>query len=331
MSASSLLLGGSGFIGTALARCLTSHGAICRIADIRPSPFLPGEWVRTDVRDRAAVASACAGTETVFLLAAEHGLEPRPDQQFREVNVDGARAVVAGALMAGVRSIVFTSTVAVYGLRRGVSDEDTLLRPSGAYGRTKVEAEGILRAWQADDPSRSLTIVRPTLVFGAGVRGHMRSLLHRLAHPDLVMIGDGRNRKSLACVENLAAFLAHVAAVGPGVRIYNYADGPDLSMGELSALLRVSVGIGSPRGRRSRASALLRAAAGLAPDGVTPTSLAQVWRFCSDSRFVSRRIASAGFRPPVALNDAVRAYARSDLRWLSPSSHLLPVEHVPAA
>lgn len=324
-----LLLGGSGFIGSALARRFVSQGAAFRIGDVRPSPVQPEAWVRTDVRDADAVEGACASATMIFLLAAEHGLEPRPDQQFEAVNVDGARAVVAAAERAGVRKIVFTSSVAVYGLGGRAADEGAPCRPTGAYGRTKLVAEGILREWQGRDAARTLTIVRPTLVFGTGVRGHMRALLHRLAHPEFVMIGEGTNRKSLACVENLAAFLSHVSASGPGVRLYNYADGPDLSIAEMAALVRGAVGLGPAR-RRSRRAALLRAAFGITRDDVMPMTVAQVRRFCADSRFVSTRTPATGFQPPVALREALSRYARTDLRWLAPVSPALETR-VPAA
>ena len=289
------------------------------IADVQPSAAFPGHRVRTDVRDPDAVGAVIAGAETLFLLAAEHGHEPRPRRLFDETNVGGAHSVVAAARRTGLGRIVFTSTVSVYGLRGTTVTEDSPCRPVNDYGRTKLAAEGILRAWASEDPTRSLIIIRPTVIFGPGVRGHMRTLFHQLAHPGFRMIGDGRNRKSFAHVANVAAFHAHVATLGPGIHLFNYADGPDLSMSELATLIRSTLGLPPPLIAHGRLAALalaaleqLRAAAG----GPPPTwTVARVHRFCADSRFLATRVAATGFAPPLELREAVARYARSDLRW----------------
>jgi nucleoside-diphosphate-sugar epimerase len=324
MASPIVLLGGSGFVGSSLARQLARDGAAVRIADRQPSAAMPHAWVRADVRDAADVARVCEGAETLYLLAAEHGLEPRPVRRFEEVNVGGARAVVAAAERVGLRRIVLTSTVAVYGLTGSVANEDSPCRPINDYGRTKLAAEAILRSWAEADPARALVIIRPTLIFGPGVRGHMRVLFHQLARPDFAMIGDGTNRKSFAHVENVAAFHAYLRGAGPGTQIYNYADGPDLTMAELTALIRTTLGLGPVVAHRSRRGALVRAVFGAIRaswgDPEPGMSLAQVRRFCSNTRFTSSRLAATGFQPRLALREAIRQYAHSDLRWAVPGA-----------
>ena len=93
------------------------------------------------------------------------------------------------------------------------------------------------RSWQAAGADRSLVIVRPTVVFGEENRGNVYHLLSQIARRRFLMIGDGLNVKSLAYVENVAAFLVHVLSQGPGVHLYNYADKPDLSVNELVAVV----------------------------------------------------------------------------------------------
>jgi len=317
-----VILGGSGFIGTALARALRCGGTDVRVADVQPSAAFPDSWIRADVRSADDVARACAGSDTVFLLAAEHGLAPRPAQRFEDVNVGGARAVVQAAEREGVRRIVFTSTVAVYGRSREVADERAPCTPTDDYGRTKLAAEGILSAWAAADSSRALAIVRPTIVFGPGVRGQARSLLLLLAHPRFVIAGSGTNRKSLAHVDNLAGFLALMRQVAPGIHTFNYADGPDLALRDLASLVRDALHL-DPVRSRPRAVALLRAAwraAGLPANGEPALSLAQVRSLSAPSMFASRSIVATGFQPALPLAEAVRRYALSDLRWASPAA-----------
>lgn len=319
MSAPHVLLGGSGFVGSALTRELTRRGQPLRIADLTPSAVLPQAWTRTDARDADAVAAVLAGADTLFLLAAEHGLEPRSVHRFEETNVGGARAVIAAARKAGLRRIIFTSTVAVYGQRREAATEDTRTAPTNEYGRTKLVAEQVLRGWADEDTTRSLVIIRPTVVFGPGVRGRMRALFHQVARPEFRLVGAGTNRKSFAHVENLAAFHAHATTLGPGTHLFNYADGPDLTIAELAALVRSAVGLGPALPAQSRASALARAAwrqvhatFGGPPPEWTVT---QLLRFFDDSRFLSTRSAATGFAAPLSLAEGLARYARSDLRW----------------
>lgn len=314
-----LLLGGSGYVGSALARVLARRGDRVRIADLQPSAVMPQAFVRCDVRDADSVAAAIRDADTLHLLAAEHGLEPRPRLRFEETNVGGAHAVAAAARRTGLRRIVFTSSVAVYGLPGTTVTEDSPCRPINDYGRTKLAAEGILRAWAAEDAVRTLVIIRPTVVFGPGVRGSMRALFHQLAGPRFRLIGRGDNRKSFAQVENLAHFHAYAAALPAGTHLFNYADGPDLTMHELAGVIRSALQLGAPGPARAPMVAYARAIVeqGLAPFGTREPewTVARIRRFRADSRFVSTRIAETGFVAPLGLREALTAYARSDLRW----------------
>ena len=64
---------------------------------------------------------------------------------------------------------------------------------------------------------RSLVVVRPTVVFGEGNRGNVYQLIHQIISGRFVMVGSGKNRKSIAYVGNLSAFLVRVLGLGTGV------------------------------------------------------------------------------------------------------------------
>jgi len=84
-------------------------------------------------------------------------------------------------------------------------------------------AESVYKEWQQEDTkNRTLAIVRPTVIFGEGHRGNVYNLLNQIFTGRFVMFGDGRNRKSMAYVENVVAFLEHSLSFKPGVHIYNY-------------------------------------------------------------------------------------------------------------
>ena len=166
------VIGGSGFIGTRLVARL--HGAHqVKILDKAGSAAFPELVTRVDVCDAAALDRELAGQEAVVHLAAEHRDDVTPTSRYYEVNVAGTQNVLAALARHRIERLVFTSTVAVYGLDRPEPDEDAPLDPFGHYGISKRQAEDLMRAWQAEDPARRLTIVRPSVVFGEANRGNV--------------------------------------------------------------------------------------------------------------------------------------------------------------
>lgn len=303
------VIGGSGFIGRALATRLSDAGHPVRIVD-RAGAAVPGaEVVRADVRERAALVDALAGCAMLYNLAAEHRDDVRPRSLYDEVNTGGAANTVAAAEAHGIERIVFASSVAIYGDAEDELDENAPPRPFNDYGRTKLEAERVFRAWAEGAAGRSLTIVRPTVVFGPGNRGNVYELLAQIARGRGLVIGSGRNRKSMAYVKNVADFLGHVREQGPGVHVYNYADKPDLDMNRLVELVQAA--FGRPRQVR-RIPYALGLAAGYGCDlaaAVTrrrlPVSAVRVRKYCANTRFANRRALETGFVPRHSLEDAL--------------------------
>ena len=282
-----------------------------RILDQAASAASPALTTRVDVRDAAAIADALAGQEAVVHLAAEHRDDVTPTSLYYDVNVQGTANVLEGMRRHAIPRIVFTSTVAVYGLDRQEPNEDTPLDPFGHYGLSKHQAEQKLLAWQAEDSSRSLTIVRPTVVFGEGNRGNVYNLLRQIASGAFLMVGDGANKKSMAYVENVAGFLRFaLESAAPGARVFNYADKPDFDMNELVELVRAKFGRDA---RTLRIPYALGMLAGRAADVVAklsgrtlPISAVRVQKFCATTVFSAERARASGFQPAVALDEALR-------------------------
>jgi GlcNAc-P-P-Und epimerase len=311
------VIGGSGFIGSALVRALRRSGHEVRIVDRAPSEAYPEAWVEADVRDRAALTAAVAGCTTLYNLAAEHRDDVQPASLYYQTNVTGAEHVCAAAEAHGIDRIVFTSTVAVYGASAREIDESAPLRPFNDYGRSKLQSEGVFRAWGSHGPGRSLTIVRPTVVFGPDNRGNVYTLLAQIARGRPVVVGDGRNRKSMAYVENVAELLVHALAFGPGVHIYNYADKPDLDMNELIALAVAT--LGNRHARSIRIPYLLGLGVGLAADLAArltgrrfPVSAIRVRKYRANTQFSNSRVVATGFVPRHGLRDALTATIRHE-------------------
>jgi nucleoside-diphosphate-sugar epimerase len=307
------VIGGGGFIGSRLIDRLarTDHTAFVIDRSARPEGDV--EFRSCDVCDRDRLIESCAGADVIVHLAAEHRDDVQPVSRYTEVNVQGTENVCAAARAAGIRKLVFTSSVAVYGFteRGRPLAEDAPARPFNEYGRTKYLAEQVLQKWFEEDPGRSLVIMRPTVVFGERNRGNVYNLLRQIVRGPFLMIGNGSNRKSMAYVENVAAALEFSLGLGAGTHLFNYVDKPDYDMNQLVALIR-SV-LGDEKGVGLRLPYSIGLAAGICADGAAwlarrplPFSRVRVEKFCASTEFAADRIRALGFRPPVDLQDALR-------------------------
>lgn len=301
------VVGGAGFIGTALCRLLARAGQEFEIIDLVASASFPRQSRIADIRDMAALSDSLSG-QIIVHLAAAHRDDLRDPQDYLRTNVDGTRNLCRLAIQRGIERIVFTSSVAVYGAAAPRSDETAPLAPNTPYGNSKAQAEQVLRDWQAASAG-SLTVIRPAVVFGEGNRGNVHRLLAQIDANEFVMVGDGANAKSMAYVGNVAAFLFAALGQRPGLAIYNYADGPDMTMAELVGYARhrllgrqgtgprISHALGLTLGRL--ADRLARATG----RGV-PIHAARIEKFCAETTFV-RGADLPGFTPPFTLEQGL--------------------------
>jgi len=131
-----------------------------------------------------------------------------------------------------------------------------------------------------------------------------------MANGPFLMIRRGENRKSMAFAENVAAFLLFCRGLGPGVHVFNYADGPDLTMNDLVRLVRTRlgrdprIGFRVPRPAAMAGAKLfdLASAALRRPFGITSE---RVFKFCANTQYSPRRALESGFVPPVRLEEAL--------------------------
>lgn len=311
------VVGGSGFIGTRLCQALQKAGQEFRIVDKRMSETFPKSTVLADVTRMDGLPSAFDRCDAIVNLAAEHRDDVRPRSLYDQVNVEGARNVCKAAEQRGISRIVFTSTVAVYGFAPPDTGETGEINPFNDYGRTKAEAETIYRQWhQADPERRSLVIVRPTVVFGERNRGNVYNLLKQISSGMFVMIGAGHNRKSMAYVGNVVAFLAHVLQMPPGIHVANYVDKPDMDMNQLVEDAYRT--LGKRRGWVPRLPYAIGYSIGGALDAVAwatgrtfPVSRIRIRKFAATTQFASAA-GSFGFVPPYSLQEGLERTLESE-------------------
>jgi len=305
------LIGGSGFIGTRLTKILLEQSdADVRIIDKLPSSAYPNLVSIADVRDTNALRNAIRPNAIVINLAAEHRDDVEPRSLYDEVNTQGAQKIRSVCEEKGVSHIIFTSSVAVYGFAPIGTDESGNIAPFNDYGRTKYEAEQVFKAWQAEAPSeRTLVIIRPTVVFGEQNRGNVYNLLRQIASGRFVMVGSGENRKSMAYVENIAAFIEYSMSFKSGVYIYNFIDKPDFTMNQLVSSVKRMLGQSDNIGFRLPYSVGyvigkgFDLVAALTGKRLSISSI-RVKKFCANSVY-NTAIDNTGFVPPVPLAQAL--------------------------
>jgi nucleoside-diphosphate-sugar epimerase len=312
------VIGGSGFIGTRLCnRLADAADRSFTIIDKSPSAAHPDQVCIADVRSIDELRNAIPEDSVLINLAAEHRDDVSPKSLYDEVNVEGARNICIVAREKNVKKIIFTSSVAVYGFAPVGTDESGSINPFNDYGRTKAEAEEIYKSWQAESPyDRTLVIVRPTVVFGEQNRGNVYNLLRQIASGRFVMIGKGENRKSMAYVENIAAFLEFAISFKPGVHVYNYIDKPDFTINKLvGTVYRI---LGKPEEVGFRLPYVVGLMIGKGFDliaAITGQRLAissiRVKKFCANTMF-DTKVAQTGFVAPVPLLEALGRTVRHE-------------------
>jgi len=189
-----LVTGASGLVGRRLVPHLL-HCDMAITAFVRDPAQLGGlkgdrlTVAAGHIEDSAAVARAVAGCEAVVHLANASGVTN--EARVYAVNVRGTEHVLAAARAAGVRRIVFTSTVSAVRERLG------------PYGRSKRRAEELVRASQIP-----FVVLRPSLVYGDCETGLVASLLRHLrALPIMPVIGDGQIQIDPLHVDDLCAVI----------------------------------------------------------------------------------------------------------------------------
>lgn len=172
-----LVTGGTGFVGSHVARALAAAGHEVRVLHRRSSRMdaLQGvdfEPVVGDALEREALASACKGCELVFHVAAVAAYWREDRTRMFAINVEGTRRLLRAAREAGVRRVVFTSSAASLGLRRDGRPADETARfnmypHEFPYGYSKHLAE-LSAQHTVQQHGQDVVIVNPVIVMGPG-------------------------------------------------------------------------------------------------------------------------------------------------------------------
>ncbi len=239
-----MIIGGAGFIGSRLSEVLnykTTHNI--SIFDKSDNTSNQVNYFQGNILNKSELRECLLGIDLIINLAAEHKDNVSPVSLYDDVNVKGSKNICEIADELSIKHIIFTSTVAVYGMDGNGFDENSVPSPFNDYGRTKLEAEAIYNSWyDADKKNKKLVIIRPTAIFGEGNRGNIYNFFNQISSKAFIMIGDGRNKKSISYVGNIAEFILILISHPKPYILINYVDKPDLSMNELANIARDALG-----------------------------------------------------------------------------------------
>ena len=298
-----LVTGAGGFFGRTLCPALLAAGHDVSAAvrdpaaaglgslEIRPVP---------DIGPDTDWGKALSGVEAVVHLAARvdviNETAADPLAEYRGINRDGTRRLAEAAVEAGVRRLLFLSTVKVNGEKTEAApfSENDPPAPADAYGLSKWEAEKTLAGIAAKSELETV-ILRSPLIYGENVKGRFLSLLKLCRKALPLPLGGIANRRSMIYAGNLAdaviRCLAHPDAAG---RTYLVGDGEDVSTPEL--IRRVAGALGRPARLFAVPSVMLRLAGGVVGQSAT------VGRLLGSLQINDGRIRrELGWTPPFAM------------------------------
>ena len=314
------IIGGSGFVGSRLITRLLGLPDI-ELSNIDKNESRPYPEIThiANVLDLDALTSLLQGTDMVILLAAEHKDDVSPISLYYDVNVKGAEHTCIAMERNGIRRLIFTGSVAVYGLNKINPDEETPVDPFNDYGKSKWQAECVLQTYAAAHRDWHIQIIRPTVLFGEGNRGNVYNLLRQIASGRFLMIGKGTNKKSMSYVGNIVEFICFLIEKQKdvhGCSLFNYVDKPDLTTRELVSIvgkvlnkripaIRIPYWIGMAGGRCFDCISMLTGKK-------LAISSVRVKKFCAVTQFDASKMEASGFIPVFTLEEGLTRMLRSE-------------------
>jgi nucleoside-diphosphate-sugar epimerase len=247
-----LVFGGHGFIGSHLVRALMASGDYARVisADIAPQPRLRtegAEYIHCDVTEPIRDDLAAEVCE-IYNLAAIHTTPGHADWEYFRTNVEGALRVCEYARRLAIDTIVFTSSISVYGPCEQETAEDSPEASEDPYGRSKLSAENIHLAWQAEAPERRrLIIARPAAIFGFEEHGNFTRLAGLLKAGRFVYAGRKGTIKSCGYVVDLVESLRYFVSGTLPTITYNFAFAERTTIEDICTAFHRVAGYAQPR------------------------------------------------------------------------------------
>jgi nucleoside-diphosphate-sugar epimerase len=228
-----IIFGGSGFIGTHLAEDLKSRGYSVVIADLVEPQVNSFQFFKCDVREPIEIKITQV-PNLIFNLAAVHRTPGHAPSEYYDTNLKGAENVTNWASENGIKKIIFTSSISVYGPNQNLLDESCDTNPVSDYGKSKLLAEKIHTNWQSlDNQNRSLVICRPAVIFGRGEQGNFTRLAKALKGRYFFFPGGRGTLKACGYVKDASKSLIYFAEKELNSITYNFSFPKNYTIGEI--------------------------------------------------------------------------------------------------
>lgn len=300
-----LVTGASGFVGRALVNELAEEGRSVRAAMRQPADVFPRSVEVVAVSDLTRPVEWRAllkGVDTVVHLAGiAHAGPGIPENAYDRVNRLATAELATAASAMGLRRLVFISSIRAQNgpVSPRVLTETDPPQPIDAYGRSKLAAEEAIRASNV-----SYTILRPTLIYGDGVKGNLASLMQLAQSPWPLPFGLFRNRRSLLARQNLvSAIRLALDAPATANQTYVVADPRPVTLAEIVTALRRGEG---------RSSGLLPVPPFLFGAALRATGRGEMWDRIGGTLVADPgKLLAAGWKPAVETLDGLAAMAQA--------------------
>ncbi|MHC8328112.1 UDP-glucose 4-epimerase family protein [Pseudomonas sp. LB1P83] len=314
MSKKILVTGATGFLGGALVKRFCTLPETTVVAPLRnPNSKLPDLVEKTyisNIDETTDWTQSLSGVHVVVHSAARvHVMHEDPTQslaKFRAINVEGTLNLARQAIQAGVKRFIFVSSIKVNGESTALGhafSADDIPQPSDPYGISKYEAEQQLMQL-ADTGAIDVVIIRPVLIYGAGVGANFQQMMRWLVKGIPLPFGAVTNHRSLVSLENVVDLVNtcvdHPRAVN---QVFLVSDNEDVSTTQLMRRLVTYLGVKTwlvpvPAG-------MLVFLAGLLGRRATAQRL-----FGSLQVDIKKNQALLGWRPPASLDDGLKSTAQ---------------------
>ncbi len=248
-----LVTGANGFVGSMLCAELARRSYAVRLAVRNLTNLVGGDVVAVgDIGLETVWDAALDDIEVVIHLASRvhvmHETVADPQAEFRRVNVAGTEHLARCAAACGVKRLVYVSSIKVNGEETTgghIYSEQDAPSPQDPYGISKWEAEQALQR-VAHDTGLEIVIVRPPLVYGAGVKGNFAQMMRVVARGVPLPLASVHNQRELVYVGNLVDALV-ACATNPAAagQTYLISDGEPVSTPELLRRLADALGVQS--------------------------------------------------------------------------------------
>lgn len=221
------ITGVSGFIGSFLYEYLVKENNVIKI----------------NLKDKTLGSYSFKGIDVIIHLAGIAHTKIRNKKLYYDINRDLAYQTALKAKAEGVKQFIFISTSKVYGdfaINNQSFKELSECHPKDDYSKSKYEAELLIKG--IEDDSFVLSIIRPPLVYGPGVKANMLGLIKFIKKMPIIPFKGINNRRSILYVGNLSALIATIIEKSLA-GIFLPSDNQPLSVTEISEIIIKQIGV----------------------------------------------------------------------------------------